>query len=1051
MTVFRMRVRGTGGVSTDPPVITSSASVTIDEGSELAHQLTADKDINRVITGGADAALFEIESTALKFLDDAVGVTGVYQVTWTAYDSGNVLLFASQTITVTVVTIGATLPGVPSLSLDVGSEAELVVTTSATNAVSYEYELDGSGVWSVLQTSLIISGLVENTLYSVKTRGIGTDGLPGPASAADTETTEVMPAAFVPAKFRYDGTTSYLTRGGVPTGLVDGKTFTFSLLITFEGLDGTAQRIFTNASNSFRFRRNSDNTLEIFGQNAAGATILHGKTTQAYDAVHGRLHVLISVDLAADKLLFYVNDVAQTLGTRTATDDTIDMADTNFSICAAANGTAKTMAVIEEFFFHNTYLNIATLSNRRKFMGPAGNPRNLGADGSTPLGVQPLIYMKTGASPGTNSGSGGNFTVNGTIVWINDPGSITGFPSAQADHFVEFFSIQTHVERTTSSHSVSSNEADWLTTAWRQKFIDLGVRYSRSRTGRDPLSGAHIIALYNAAGIRFVTNVSVYNASNGTLNQSATDANFLFMENDVGLEKYIAVEGPNEYTIDKKFWKTISAVNTTSNLLTTSTAHGFSINQRVVLDWEATGTYPLPFTPKTITAQQFCAGQNYYVIADGFTSTALKVSLTQGGAAVDITTSGSGVFNISNWTQRVWDIQSYIWNYVTTRPAWSAIKVLTPSLWRRRVGDYLALGDLTSIAHGSNLHYYQTNRKPTWWNPDGPADNAPMDDAITEAQTLRPGGIGTYVGENGFDLATQPDPSPYPVTAYGGNVDQAVTLDLATDLWTTAVAHGLVANNQVYFVTTGSFTGITVMTKYFIISANLTPTTFKVSATQGGASVNVTAQSGTHRVGYAYMWSSDLATPDTVSKHVSRCWAEFFYRRTTPGVFKHNYYVFIDDHVTNHFGFINRHSYGGEFEERNHYWTVRNLIALMADPGVDFVTTQMDFTIDLAASPDLRWMLFKKRNGRFYLMMWDDIQVWKRNSPVGEITNARVSVPFQANAPTFTSFKIWEPTMLQSRGDSPSSGLSALSTDVTPMAAKTLSVPDHLQIYEFIP
>jgi len=46
---------------------------------------------------------------------------------------------------------------------------------------------------------------------------------------------------------------------------------------------------------------------------------------------------------------------------------------------------------------------------------PSVRPADLGSNGSTPTGTQPLIYFNgDAASAGTNAGSGGNFTINGS-------------------------------------------------------------------------------------------------------------------------------------------------------------------------------------------------------------------------------------------------------------------------------------------------------------------------------------------------------------------------------------------------------------------------------------------------------------------------------------------------------------------------------------------------------------------------------------------------------------------------------------------------------------
>lgn len=71
---------------------------------------------------------------------------------------------------------------------------------------------------------------------------------------------------------------------------------------------------------------------------------------------------------------------------------------------------------LSEFYLATTgsaTLDITVQANREKFI-LNGAPVSLGADGSTPTGVAPAIYLPNRAAlVGTNAGSGGNFTVNG--------------------------------------------------------------------------------------------------------------------------------------------------------------------------------------------------------------------------------------------------------------------------------------------------------------------------------------------------------------------------------------------------------------------------------------------------------------------------------------------------------------------------------------------------------------------------------------------------------------------------------------------------------------
>jgi hypothetical protein len=75
----------------------------------------------------------------------------------------------------------------------------------------------------------------------------------------------------------------------------------------------------------------------------------------------------------------------------------------------------------------------------------------------------------------------------------------------------------------------------------------------------------------------------------------------------------------------------------------------------------------------------------------------------------------------------------------------------------------------------------------------------------------------------------------------------AFTADAASDLLTT-VGHGLAAGDPVRFTTTGALpAGLALATTYYVMAGGLTADAFKVSATLGGAAVDITdAGTGTH-------------------------------------------------------------------------------------------------------------------------------------------------------------------------------------------------------------
>jgi len=89
------------------------------------------------------------------------------------------------------------------------------------------------------------------------------------------------------------------------------------------------------------------------------------------------------------------------------------------------------------------------------------------------------------------------------------------------------------------------------------------------------------------------------------------------------------------------------------------------------------------------------------------------------------------------------------------------------------------------------------------------------------------------------------------VAAYGADRSEApVVINPSLDTFTTVSAHSLVASDQVTFsATDGTLpTGVTAGTTYYVIASGLTATAFKVSATEGGPSIDVTGSAtGTYQ------------------------------------------------------------------------------------------------------------------------------------------------------------------------------------------------------------
>ena len=226
----------------------------------------------------------------------------------------------------------------------------------------------------------------------------------------------------------YDGTNDYATRGAVLTGSADGKQGTVSIWHRIDGGDGAVRVLLGDATTvggataRIGLYFNTDNKLYVDAYNAAGVLIMRLGTVTAYTAGATWRHFIYSWDLTSvGKRHLYVTDVSD-IAAPTYTNDTIDYTTADFSVGALASGGSKANGCISELFFHPTYIDLSVEANRRKFITATGKPAFLGANGSLPLGVQPLLYAPDG-NPVTNRGSGGNFTLTGSL----DAASTTPF------------------------------------------------------------------------------------------------------------------------------------------------------------------------------------------------------------------------------------------------------------------------------------------------------------------------------------------------------------------------------------------------------------------------------------------------------------------------------------------------------------------------------------------------------------------------------------------------------------------------------------------------
>lgn len=222
----------------------------------------------------------------------------------------------------------------------------------------------------------------------------------------------------------FDGSNDWLNRGADLTSNANGKKFLFSGWFRLDGGDGAGQVIYENTGARISIRRHTDDKIRVISRNTSGTIILNCLSTGTYTTDATWRHLLVGVDLSVPEIFIYVDDVDDTGTPSVLTDDTIDFTRAEHVVGANTIGNVKFNGCFADIYFNSTsgdYLDFSTESNRRKFIDASGNVVDLGSDGSTPTGNQPIIFF-SGTTTGweTNLGYGGGFTENGALTDCSD-------------------------------------------------------------------------------------------------------------------------------------------------------------------------------------------------------------------------------------------------------------------------------------------------------------------------------------------------------------------------------------------------------------------------------------------------------------------------------------------------------------------------------------------------------------------------------------------------------------------------------------------------------
>ncbi len=222
----------------------------------------------------------------------------------------------------------------------------------------------------------------------------------------------------------FDGTSDYLSRSSDMTGNADGKTFTISAW-GYRTAFGT-HFIYQARTDRFNLYGKPNGNFELAALNSSGSYILEMVIGGVSDAplmpLNTWTHILISIDLTnTSNRYVYVNDVAYagSLTYNIYTNDNIDFTRTAHSVGSSTTGSQKWKGRLSNVFLDYTYRDLSVTNNRRLFITADGQP----ATGLASL--SPILYMPldgSTASVGTNSGTGGDFTVNGSPTVLTQGG-----------------------------------------------------------------------------------------------------------------------------------------------------------------------------------------------------------------------------------------------------------------------------------------------------------------------------------------------------------------------------------------------------------------------------------------------------------------------------------------------------------------------------------------------------------------------------------------------------------------------------------------------------
>lgn len=239
----------------------------------------------------------------------------------------------------------------------------------------------------------------------------------------------------------YDGSNDYLQRTSDLVGNTNGKSFTFSVWV-WPGRSSSAEDIYNSATGSggFRIRCLGGTNWSVYAYNSGGTEVLACDFTTPVPSMNTFVNLLVSVDLASTANRYvYVNDVAASPSWSIYTNANINRTTTTHEIAAFSGGGVYYRGRLSNVFLDYTYRDLSVEANRRLFITANLKP----AAGQAALSPIMYLSMSDPTAPGLNTGTGGNFTLNGVVARSGRGPNQYNAPYSDFDGSVDYLSRTT--------------------------------------------------------------------------------------------------------------------------------------------------------------------------------------------------------------------------------------------------------------------------------------------------------------------------------------------------------------------------------------------------------------------------------------------------------------------------------------------------------------------------------------------------------------------------------------------------------------------------------